>query len=185
MHKFGSILLVCLLAACGGDHSMVDGLYSFNGDFHALNNTRAKVIIMLAPDCPLCQNYSTEFVDMAKTYASSDIEFIGVLPGTDYETEEIAHFRDSFQFDLPILLDSTYQYAHALEAQVTPQFYLIDSTSNVLYTGKFNNWATGLAQKRTKPTEFYLEDAINSFLKGEKISIAYTEPIGCVLEGVE
>ena len=182
--KIVGLLLVCLLLACGKSETL-DGLYTFSGDYYNLNSSKAKAVILLAPDCPLCQNYSTEFVEMANTFGSDKLEFFGVLPGTDYEAEEIAHFKDSFQFDLPILMDSIYSYTHGLKGQVTPQFYLIDSLSNILYTGKFNNWATGLAQKRTKPTEFYLEDAVKSFLNNREVAVKYTEPIGCVIEGAE
>lgn len=143
--------------------------------------TFGRVFMVLAPDCPLCQTYSTEIVKLSNA-TSSNLEFYGIMAGGDYSHQEIKHFVDSFQFEIPILMDKWYDLTKQLRATVTPEFFLVDSLGQTVYSGKFDDWATGLAQKKIKPTQFYLQDAIEAYTLGKSIKVTRTEPIGCVLE---
>ncbi|MFT5723301.1 MAG: thioredoxin-related protein [Bacteroidia bacterium] len=142
---------------------------------------RNVALMWLAPDCPLCQTYSSDFIMLSQTF-SSQVSFYGVLPSNQYTNAEIQHFVDSFGFDIPIILDETYELTKRFNATVTPEFILIDSSFTVQYQGKFDDWATDLGQKKLKPTAFYFKDALQSFTAGQPVLNRYVEPIGCVIE---
>ena len=142
-------------------------------------DAKAYALMFLAPDCPLCQTYSTEFVKLSKT---ASIPFYGVFTGDLYTDQERKHFIDSFAFDLPILKDYDWAFAKSLDARTTPEFFIMSTSGAVMYRGRFDNWATNLAAKRTKPTEFYFADALQAFEHHEEIQIKETEPLGCVIE---
>lgn len=117
---------------------------------------------------------------MADTFPN--LRFMGVLPGDLYTMDEVNHFVDSFQFDKPILVDTDFKLTKRLGVTTTPEFLILDKGLGVKYQGKFDDWATGLAQKKPKPTEHYFKDALTSFTAGETIKTPYTEPLGCLIE---
>ena len=164
-----------MLSAC----TRFDAVVDVNGSTHNLENEPV-VLMWLAPDCPLCQTYSTEFVLMADSFPG--LRFFGVLPGDLYSSAEVDHFVDSFHFRMPILLDSDFKLTKKLDVTTTPEFLILDNGLNLKYQGKFDDWATGLAQKKPKPSEHYLEDALKAFSAGKPIETAYTEPLGCLIE---
>ena len=182
MKAKGLVFLLILfgLIGCGPKETLT--FTDFSGAPINLNSSANKAIMILAPDCPLCQTYSTEFSHLADSFATLSMQFYGALPGSDYTDKEITHYQDSFQFDLPILLDPNFVLTKKLSAIVTPQFFIVDSNFTVLYKGKLDNWATGLAQKRQKPTKFYLKDALSALAIGEAIRVKETPAIGCVIE---
>lgn len=140
------------------------------------------VCMTMTPDCPLCQTYSTEFVKLANEWSRKGLKFYAILPGEIYSDEEIRHFQDSFQFDLPVIVDKEYELVKQLGATVTPEFFLLDSTMAIKYQGKYDDWATGLARKKPKPTKFYLAQALEQFYNGQTVTTAKTEPLGCLIE---
>ena len=129
----------------------------------------------------MCQLYSTSFCELAAS-STKDISFYGVLPGNHYGEEEIRHFKDSFAFNLDIIADKDYGLSKKLSATITPEFFLLDSGYQVLYSGKFDDWATDLSQKKLKPSAHYFKDAIQAFSNGTKIEIDHVDPVGCTIE---
>lgn len=178
--KFKSLfyLLTFVLFGCG--NTVSTELISRDG--LKIDLTKQNTVLMwLAPDCPLCQTYSSEFLALDSLYRSH-FQFVGVLPGNLYSTDEIDHFVDSFHFDLPIVMDDKYLLTKKYQVSVTPEFILLDTNLKIQYQGKFDDWATGLAQKKVKPTQFYLKNALNQFAASQNVSPNYVEPVGCLIE---
>ncbi|MBO6516505.1 MAG: redoxin family protein [Bacteroidia bacterium] len=173
------VILLVLLASCSNSTDEFD---TFDGKPIQMEDGRAKVFMFLAPDCPLCQTYSTELVKLNDYFKAENVDFYGVMPGKNYTREEVTHFIDSFQFKLPLLMDQDYKLTNTFEAKVTPEFFLVDSNQQVLYRGLMDDWAIDLARKRVKPSRYYLQNAIEAYLSGDKVEIAETEAVGCVLE---
>ena len=171
-------LIVLIVSGCGSPERNI--LTTTKGNKINLSEQNT-VLMWLASDCPLCQTYSSEYRDLASNY-NSNLQFVGVLPGNWYTSEEMNHFIDSFHFDIPIVEDKDFYLTKRFNAIVTPEFVLIDTNLNVQYQGKFDDWATGLAQKKTKPQKFYLINAIDNFLNNQPIIPDYVEPVGCTIE---
>jgi hypothetical protein len=68
-----------------------------------------------------------------------------------------------------------------LKGEVTPEVFLLDAQGQLLYHGAIDNWLAGIGQKRQKPNEHYLLDAINQSLLGQAVSIPYVKAQGCIL----
>lgn len=144
-------------------------------------NGQNVALMWLAPDCPLCQLYSSEFISTSEQYGN-DIHFYGVLPGSYYSNQEVTHFKDSFNFNLPLIKDPNFILTKRYGVTTTPEFVLLDSLGDIKYQGKFDDWATGLSQKKIKPTQFYFSSALENFMSNEPIDPKYTKPIGCIIE---
>jgi len=148
---------------------------------YTLTNNRAKVLVMLSPDCPLCKNYTKDISDLM-TIFGDEIAFYGVVSGTYYSTLEVDSFLQSYNLPLDIIYDPDFSLSHQLAATITPEVFFIDENNNILYSGLFDNWLGELGRRRQIVTEYYLSDALNAYQIGEPIKIPKTKAIGCFIE---
>ncbi len=139
----------------------------------------ATAFVFLSPECPLCQLYTKTLNELSAKY-QSQIRFIGIFPGNSYSREEILAFASKYQLQIPIFSDPDFSATKALDVTITPTAVFVKH-SRLLYFGAIDNWASDLGKKRTLITERYLADAIDQSLSHQIVTVARTEPIGCVL----
>lgn len=180
----GGLLAQTLPTDLGNFSATFDNLKLANYDgksfaFAAYAEQDLTLVMMLAHDCPICQQYAGKLKELSEK--SPQMKVIGVAPSDGETKETIGTFAGKYGFNFPILLDPDNVLAHVLKAKVTPEAFLFDKTGNLLYRGKIDNWFYELGKSRQVVTEHYLDDAISQALAGQPISINKTEPIGCML----
>ena len=144
-------------------------------------NNRDKVLIFISPECPLCQSYTRQIKQLQQKY-NDKLDFFGILPGKSYSRQEMDSFLNVYDLPIDIIYDKDYHLVNELSATKTPEVYLIDENNIVQYQGLIDNWLGELGRKRQIVTEYYLNDAIESFLSGEEVKIKKTKAIGCFIE---
>lgn len=152
----------------------------FSGGDMAVNDIN--VFYFLAPDCPLCINYSRNINLLAEEYEGKKVGFFGVFPGKFYSEEEIKEYLSTYKVPIEVILDPDYELAKTLKARITPEVFVLDSRGKVKYQGKIDNWIVRLGKKRTIVTEHYLSDAIEAMLEGKDVPVTSTEAVGCLIE---
>ena len=160
-----------LLISCYGNDSLSN----------MFNDKRVKVLVFLYPECPLCQSYTREIKQLQIMY-NDQIDFYGILPGSSYSHQEMDSFLNVYELPLDIIYDYDYSLVKELMASITPEVYLIDENNKVQYQGLIDNWLGELGRKRQYVSQYYLKDAIESFINGEEIRIKRTKAIGCFIE---
>ena len=150
--------------------------------FSELKSNKATVIVFLLSDCPASQSYSVTLNELANRYKSNHIGFFGVFPGTFSSDAEMKEFRDTYKITFPLLKDPNMTLANYLHATVAPGCFLIDSTGEVVYQGRIDDWLYALGKKRQVITKHDLDDAIQSVIHNKPVAIKKTIPIGCILE---
>jgi thiol-disulfide isomerase/thioredoxin len=152
-----------------------------NANFSKLIKAKEHTVLMfIAPDCPLCMTLSTPFSNLSDKY--TDIQFLAIYSGKHYEPMEINMFATETKLKPRIFRDYDYEVAHQLDASVTPEFFLIDSSATILYQGMMDDRILALGSYKQQWDEHYLVDAIDAVLAGNKPELATTEAVGCVLE---
>ena len=141
----------------------------------------AKVLIMLAPDCPLCKNYTKDIKEMQVKY-SQEITFYGIVPGSYYSAYEVDSFLNSYDLPLNIIFDADLSLCKELNATITPEVFFIDENNTIRYQGLFDNWLGELGRRRRSITQHYLRNALDAYLEGTDIKIKKTKAIGCFIE---
>lgn len=138
-------------------------------------------LVFIAPDCPLCETLSYDFVSLQKKYPK--VKFYGIVSGSYYNDEEIKQFVDKNGFSIPIIKDTFYEIAHRLKPTRTPEFYLVDRNGKIVYQGLLDNRMEALGVFRTVTTAFYLDSALSQFhIQKRKPTISRTKAIGCTFE---
>ena len=68
--------------------------------------------------------------------------------------------------------------ANAFGAKTTPHIFMFNSNYQLVYKGAIDDNYEDI----DKVKEFYLEDAITQLVKGKKIKVSETNPVGCSIK---
>lgn len=141
-----------------------------------------RVILFLAPLCPICQNMTHEMRLLEDEFADAPIEFVGVFPNPSTRPDQIAEFRETYGLTMDLVAD-TAGWAGQLDARWTPEAFVLDERDSVVYRGRLNDryFAPGKRRPRTRNRD--LRNALKDALDGLPVSIPVTDAVGCPIEG--
>jgi peroxiredoxin len=172
-------VLVCLLAwslaACQPSAAKPD-LSSF------LQNKKAAVLVFLAPDCPLSQNYTLTLNQLHAEFQGGGIEIYGLVPGASFKKGEIDEFTKKYNVAFPVSSDRDLELADFFGATKTPEAFVVTPDGKTLYKGAIDNWAVNLGEHRRIITEHYLRNVLDNVREGRAIPYSETTAIGCFIE---
>lgn len=147
-----------------------------------IKQNKVTVFIFISPECPLCENYSLTFNALQEEYKTKKVKLIGVVPGKYYSVQQVDSFLNKYQMNIEVLMDTEYAFCNYFEAKVTPEIFVLNSESEIIYQGKIDNWIHALGIKRSVVNKLYLKDAIEAILNNTEPDIKITEAIGCIIE---
>tara|TARA_B100001287_G_C22649044_1_gene514246 strand:+ start:185 stop:823 length:639 start_codon:yes stop_codon:yes gene_type:complete len=159
----------------------LDDLIEFKQNLKKLsNNKKFKTIFFLDPECPMCISYSIYINDIYEKF-KNNIDFIIIYPSKLNSMEKIKNFEKKYKLNIPSIVDSNLIITNYLDARITPECFLVDTSFKILYSGLINDWAKDLG--KTGPiTNKYLEKSIENILSSKKIDIKKTNAIGCIIQ---
>ena len=136
------------------------------------------IIVFTCNHCPYVVASESRIETMAERCRSVGLGFIGINSNDPivYANDDWDHMVDrANSMSYPYLHDSEQIIAHAYGAQRTPEFYLLDSSSKIVYRGRMDDSPrdpTGVSTNE-------LDDAVNALITGNAVKISRTESIGC------
>ena len=142
-----------------------------------------RVLIFLAPLCPICQNMTFDLRQLEADYAGDDVEFVGIFPNTSTTAAQIQSFKDTYSLSMTMMQD-TAGWAETLGAKWTPEVFVLDVRDSVVYRGRINDryFAPGKRKPKTKRRD--LDAALRDCLAGRPVADPVTDAVGCPIEGV-
>ncbi len=138
------------------------------------------VIFFTCNHCPYVIGSNENTAKLAKGYQDHGIDFVAInsnSPNT-YKEDSFDHMIGVMakeKFPWVYLHDQSQEIAKKYGALKTPHFFFFDQHRKLIYTGRAINHPRDHKQSTTHE----LQDAIDNFLKGEKIAVSLTNPIGC------
>jgi len=146
----------------------------------AAGKQRATVIVMLGAECPLVKLYGPRLAELAGQHASQKVAFIGIDSNRQDSLTDIATYVRDSGIKFPVLKDPGNVVADQLGAVRTPEVFLLDENNVVRYWGRIDD-RYGVGFAREKPTQQYLEQAINQLLAGKPIEKDRVDSVGCFI----
>ena len=142
-----------------------------------------RILIFLAPLCPICQNMTFDLRQLENDHRDNPVEFVGVFPNPSTTTEQIKTFKTTYGLSMKMVKDSA-NWAEALGAKWTPEVFVLDARDSVVYQGRINDryFAPGKRKPRTKRRD--LDAALRDCLAGKPVLEPVTDAVGCPIEGV-
>jgi peroxiredoxin len=138
------------------------------------------IYVFLSPECPLCQNYTRTLNQLEGRYTGK-ITIYGIVPGKTWKRSDLTAFAAKYHLAFPLQQDRDLKITHSLHATTTPEAILLGPDSTVIYQGAIDNWYKALGRAAGKPTQNYLQDAIDCSLRHQSPPIKKTEPVGCLI----
>ena len=142
-----------------------------------------RVILFLAPLCPICQNMTHEMRLLEKEFVGVPVEFVGVFLNPSTRPDQIVEFGETYGLTMELVAD-TADWAGRLDARWTPEAFVLDQRDSVVYRGRLNDryFAPGKRRPRTRNRD--LRKALKDVLDGRPVSTPVTDAVGCPIEGL-
>ena len=144
------------------------------------SGTRPRAYLFLSPECPLCHNYTRTLNQLEKQYEGK-VAFYGIVPGKTWKKADIDAFRAKYKVDFSLQVDADLHVTHSLHATTTPEVILLGADNSVVYEGAIDNWYKSLGRAGGRPTQHYLQDAIDAVLRHQMPAVRKTSPVGCLI----
>jgi peroxiredoxin len=144
------------------------------------------IVIFTCNHCPYAVAYEDRIVALDKKYKSLGYPVIAINPNNPEKNKD-----DSFDkmivrakekgFTFPYLFDEGQKIYPQYGATKTPHVYILEKTSKgniVKYIGAIDDNYEDANEVKVK----YVEDAVNSLLKGKEVEVKTTKAIGCSIK---
>ena len=138
-----------------------------------------KVYIFLGETCPISQYYTLTLKNLYTKHASEELEFIGVFPNQLSTPTSIAAFKTKYALPFPCIRDADHIWVKRLEASVTPEVVVVDSSK--IYQGRIDNTFARVGKRRRVITEHDLADVLNALQDDIPPAFRQTQAIGCFI----
>jgi peroxiredoxin len=162
------------------------------GREHRLSDYAERPVVVLAflgTECPLARLYAPRLAALAKKYEGQGVVFLGINSNAQDNVTELKNFTRANGIEFPLLKDLNNALADRLHATRTPAAYLLDRQRVVRYNGRIDDQyglqdtkgGTRVSYQLKAPRREDLAQAIDELLAGKAVSVAQTEPTGCLI----
>ncbi len=158
-------------------------LRDFHGNEHALSDFADRKVVVLAlvgTECPLVKLYAPRLAELANEFSSRGVQFVGIDANVQDSPTEIGRFVQEFKFSFPVLRDAGNALADRLNAERTPQVFVLDQNRAVRYAGRIDD-QFGVGFHKAKAERRDLASAIEELLADKPVSQPLTEASGCLI----
>ncbi|MGQ0635561.1 MAG: thioredoxin family protein [Planctomycetaceae bacterium] len=139
-------------------------------------DTKCTVVVITCNHCPIATAYEDRLIQFVKDYEPKGVKLVAInvnnmeedkLPGMKARASKKG-------FNFPYLYDSSQQIGQALGAAVTPEFFVIDASGKIAFTGAMDD-----NNNAAKATKHYLRDAVEALLAKKPVEVGKVERRGC------
>ncbi len=133
-----------------------------------LASDKGTVIMFICNHCPYVIHVQDELLRIAAEYQKKGVGFVAISANDavkypDDAPEKMAIKAKEKSFGFPYLYDETQEVAHAYMAACTPDFYVFDGDSKLVYRGRMDESTPGNGAPVTGKD---LTNALNRLLDG-------------------
>jgi len=184
----GSVLVVLTPGGAGagtvaaGDTVSDFTLTDVGGTQHRLSQYRdstAAVVMFIATQCPVSNDYNTRMVELARTYQPKGFQFLGINSNKQESVQEIVEHSLRNNFPFPVLKDHRNVIADRFGATHTPEVYVILPGGKVVYHGRIDD-----SQNIERVQSRDLKDALDAIVARRPVPRPETRAFGCTIKRV-
>ncbi len=147
----------------------------------ARGQSKATVLIFLAPDCPISNALAPELSRIVERYRARGADFVFVYPERELTDAAVTRHAREYALVAPVTVDRAGLLVARAGAKVTPEAAVFSRTGEVVYRGRINDLFAALGKKRAEPTTHDLRTALDAVLAGQAPPVATVPAIGCYI----
>lgn len=155
-------------------------LSDFNGKSHtfaSLKGAKGTVVIFVATQCPISNAYNERMAKLAQEFSARGVNVVGINSNSTETVEMVKTHAAEHNLTFPILKDKGNKVADTFGAGHTPEAYLFDANTKLVYHGRIDN-NRDAAQVQSNE----LRDAINAVIDGKPVAKSETKAFGCSIK---
>lgn len=169
------------LGTVAPDFTLIDTVTGKDFALKDLESFQALVIMFICNHCPYVLHVNEQLVKLARDYQPKGVSFIAISSNdvVHYPADSPAKMREtaiSNGYTFPYLYDQTQEVAKAYDAACTPDIYLFDKDSKLVYRGQIDSSRPG---SDIPVTGKDLRNALDAVLNGEPVSDIQIPSAGC------
>ncbi len=152
-------------------------LNDLEGNRHTLKQYRGKVVVLnfWSAECPWSRRADKIILPLIAEWGG-DVVVLSVASNANESLEAIADEAEDREVS-PVLLDSDQHLARTMDAQITPEVFVIDVEGTLRYMGAFSD-----ANFRSpEPNRIYLKEVVDSILAGNTPENDHFPAYGCTI----
>ena len=150
-------------------------------DLYDLKDRKAIVIVFLSFECPVSNSYCALLADMAKEYGKHRVSFIGLTVNEDDTRSQVAKHAKDFSLHFPVFKDEKLAAAEALQADFTPEAFVLDGNFVLRYRGRIDDGYSERLKKHPQVKTHDLKQVLGEMLSGRPVAELATQAIGCAI----
>ncbi|MEW5799013.1 MAG: thioredoxin family protein [Bacteroidota bacterium] len=158
-------------------------LNDYNGKKISLSDykdSKAIVLMFIATQCPVSNAYNERYNGLYNDYSGKNVAFVGINSNKQESIDEIKEHASDNKFKFTILKDINNIIADKLDAQRTPEIYVVHPTTlEVLYHGRIDD-----SQRETNIKSKDLRSALDEILAGKPVTVKETKAFGCTIKRI-
>ena len=139
------------------------------------------VAVFITVDCPVANYFQPTLRRIQEKHAAAGVELVMIHSDPTVTKDKALAHAEEYAITAPVVLDPDFAIARRLDAEVTPEAFVVTPAGEVKYRGRVNDMYTDFGKKRRAPRNNDLDDAIAAVLAGKEISAPKTKPIGCYI----
>lgn len=141
------------------------------------DKSKATVLMFIATKCPVSNDYNARMANLAQTYTSKGVKFVGINSNKAENGAEVAAHAKTNGFSFAVLKDPQNKIADRFGAKVTPEIYVVNPSGNLIYRGRIDN-----SQQEEEVKDKSLQNALDAVLDGKAIAEKETRAFGCSIK---
>lgn len=142
-----------------------------------LKGAKGTALIFISTQCPVSNAYNERMEKLATEYKAKGINVIGINSNVAENAQAIKAHAQEKGLTFVILKDEGNKIADALNAQVTPEVFLLDANNKLVYHGRIDDARNEAA---IKANDF--RDAMDAIIGGTAIKTTQGKAFGCSIK---
>lgn len=141
-----------------------------------LRGTKGTALIFISVQCPVSNDYNERMAQLAADYKAKGINVVGINSNKAEMPDAIKAHAKEKNLSFPILKDKGNKIADRMNAQFTPEVFLLDANNKLVYHGRIDNARSG---EITAPD---LRNAMDAVIAGQAVATPETKAFGCSIK---
>ncbi|MCB0319001.1 MAG: thioredoxin family protein [Bdellovibrionales bacterium] len=152
-------------------------------DSSYLKAGEAALVIFTCNHCPYVIGSEDLIIETVKPFLKKGLRVVAICSNdaTSYPDDSFDKMKEKSEalgLPYPYLHDESQEVAKSFDAACTPELYLFNKDSNLVWHGKPNNNPRDPSQA----TENHLEIALSQIFSGQTPEPAFVQPVGCSIK---
>jgi peroxiredoxin len=142
-----------------------------------LRGAKGTALIFISVQCPVSNAYNERMAQIAADYKAKGINVVGINSNVAEMPDAIKTHAKEKNLAFPILKDKGNKIADLMNAQFTPEVFLLDANNKLVYHGRIDNARNG--GEITAPD---LRNAMDAVVAGKAVATPETKAFGCSIK---